>query len=169
MKQFLVIGSMNSVTYKDIFTHIKDNELWLGVNCVKRFIVDYEYDEYVSFGNVYWFTNMNNIKRETILPLKETYKDGKYPKYDNFDAIDVSSLKMIPKDYDGIMGVPITFYLTYNPNQFEIVWHANGNTNKNCPKEIAQKIGYNRLNQDKGGCGVVNGELVYSRVLIKKI
>lgn len=164
MKNFLVIGSMNAVTYRDTFVHIKNNELWLGVNSIKKF--QYE-DEFFTFGNIYWYTNMWNVKRSNFIPLKESYKEGKYPKYDNFDAIDVSSLKMIPKDYNGIIGVPITFYLVYNPDQFDIVWHANGNTNSNCPKEVAKEIGYEPLKKDKGGCGVVNGELVYSRVLIK--
>ena len=136
-KKFLIIGSVNASTYKEIFPLIKDNRLWLGNGFQAGnayFAVadtsdanDYAggvYDEatgLVKFRNVAWFTNMDTSKRHEELILYETYSPEKYPKYVNFDAIEVSKTAAIPTDYDGAMGVPITFLDKYNPDQFEIL------------------------------------------------
>lgn len=133
-KKFLVIGSKNGITYKEIFNLVKDNRLWLGhgfANGNAFFRTPYE-NSYadgvfdaetglVKFRNVGWFTNLDIAKRhETITPY-EKYDPEEYPKYDNYDAIEVSKVAEIPKDYDGVMGVPITFLDKYNPDQFEIL------------------------------------------------
>ncbi len=120
-KQFLVIGSMNALTYKNIFGHINDGNLWLGTTAPKEFV---QPDGTIKkFGNICWFTNMEHKKRQEDIILFRTYKGNEtdYPKYDNYDAIEVSKVKNIPKDYYGVMGVPITYLTKHNPDQFEII------------------------------------------------
>lgn len=118
-KEFLVIGNQNAFTYKEIFPLIKTNQLWTGYNMVKKF---YQPDGSIKeFGNVCWFTNMLNSKRNEELILTKNYNNIDYPTYDNYEAINVDKVINIPKDYNGAMGVPITFLDKYNPNQFEII------------------------------------------------
>lgn len=144
-KKFLIIGNQNAITYKEIFPLIKENKLWLGVDNggTKWFQVQDDYDiktesrkkvvngiKYFSMGSIMWFTNMDHGRRHQKLPLMtmaENLKFSKnlrgktaYDRYDNFDAIEVGTYKEIPSDYDGMMGVPITFLDKYNPDQFEI-------------------------------------------------
>ena len=118
-KQFLIIGSQNAFTYKEVFPLIRDNKIWMGYNMVKEF---YQPDGSIKkFGNICWFTNLPSMKRNEELVLVKKYNSIDYPKYDDYDAIEVSKVANIPMDYEGIMGVPITFLYKYNPNQFEIV------------------------------------------------
>ncbi|MGL5583738.1 MAG: adenine-specific methyltransferase EcoRI family protein [Cetobacterium sp.] len=118
-KEFLIVGSMNAITYKNIFTLIKDNLLWLGVNPVKRFLQPD--GSFKSFGNICWFTNLDHQRRNEEVLLWREYSSDRYPHYDNYDAIEVSKVTDIPCDWGGVMGVPITFLTKYNPNQFEIL------------------------------------------------
>ena len=135
-KKFVIIGSLNAITYKEIFKLIKDNKLWLGYGfkggnayfktpCPKEFAEGVYNKEtgLVKFGNVTWFTNLEIQKRHEDLILYKTYKGNEkdYPKYDNYDVINIDKIKNIPVDYDGIMGVPISFLEKYNPDQFEIL------------------------------------------------
>lgn len=120
-KQFLIIGNQNAFTYKEIFHLIHTDMIWTGYNMVKKF---FQPDGSVKeFGNVCWFTNMMTNKRNEEIILTKKYADNidMYPCYDSCAAIDVSRVVNIPSDYDGIMGVPITFLDKYNPNQFEIL------------------------------------------------
>lgn len=120
-KKFLIIGNQNAITFKEIFPYIKNDELWLGMSMVKEFV---QPDKTVKkFGNVCWFTNIENKRRNTPLDLYKTYTghENEYPKYDNYDSINVDKTSDIPMDYDGVMGVPITFLDKYCPNQFEII------------------------------------------------
>jgi hypothetical protein len=118
-KKFLVIGSMNAITYKEIFKHIKNNKLWLGLSSPKEFR---QPDNTIKkFGNICWFTNLEHNKRNEKLILYKEYNENDYPKYDNYDAINVDNVKDIPKDYYKTIGVPITFLDKYNPKQFEIL------------------------------------------------
>ena len=118
-KQFLIIGSQNAFTYKEVFPLIRDDKIWMGYNMVKEF---YQPDGSIKkFGNICWFTNLPSTKRNEELVLVKKYNSIDYPKYDDYDAIEVSKVANIPMDYDGIMGVPITFLYKYNPNQFEIL------------------------------------------------
>ena len=129
-KEFLVIGNQNAFTYKEIFPLIKANQLWTGYNMVKKF---YQPDGSIKeFGNVCWFTNLPTTKRNEELVLTASYQDNpnKYPKYDNYDGINVDRLADIPKDYQGAMGVPITIIDKYNPNQFEIIQFRKGDDGK---------------------------------------
>ena len=118
-KKFLIIGSMNAITYKEIFPYIKNNELWLGMNWIKDFVQPN--GEIKKFGNICWYTNIDHKKHNEELDLYRKYDATAYPKYDNYDAIEVSKTCDIPMDYDGVMGVPITFFDKYCPSQFEIV------------------------------------------------
>ena len=122
-KQFLIVGSMNAITYKEIFPLIKDNLLWLGVNGLKQF--NTPEGDIKKFGNICWFTNLLHNKRNTGIDLRMdiSYKgfEEKYPFYDNYNAINVDKVADIPVDYSGVMGVPITFLTNYKPTQFEIL------------------------------------------------
>ena len=129
---------MNAITYKEIFPLIKNNELWLGYgfsggNAYFEFVGDTNYADgvfdketgLVKFRNCHWFTNLNHDKRNTHIKLYKKYNTEEYPKYDNYNAIEVGKTKDIPMDYDGVMGVPITFLDKYCPAQFEIIGEAN--------------------------------------------
>ncbi len=132
-KKFLIIGHQNAMTYKDIFPLIKSNQLWLGRgferNCA-HFIAP-TYEDYASdadhkegmirVSGVMWFTNLDHAKRHEDLILYKRYTPEEYPRYDNYDAISVDSTAEIPENYEGAIGVPITFLDKYNPDQFEIV------------------------------------------------
>ena len=119
-KKYLIIGNINAITYKNIFPLIKENKLWLGYNKPKIFISPNGTKK--IFGNTIWFTNLDIKKRKEILPIKQNdYNEVKYPKYNNCEAIEVNRTNQIPNDYNGIMGVPISFLNRYNPEQFEII------------------------------------------------
>lgn len=157
-KQFLIIGNQNAITYKEIFPLIKDNKLWLGVNSVKEFIQPN--GEIKKFGNISWFTNLVHKKRNYPLDLYMKYSNEYYKKYDNYDAIEVSKVCEIPMDYEGVMGVPITFLDKYNPNQFEIIgMSASAGYNKDI-------VGIEFKGEKDARC-IVNGKNVYARILIR--
>jgi Adenine-specific methyltransferase EcoRI len=135
-KKFLILGDQNAMTYKEIFKLIQKNDLWLGYDNggTKWFQVPMDYDiptesrkkiekgvKYFSMGRIMWFTNLDTIKRHEELILYKKYSATEYSKYDNYDAINIDKVSDIPRDYDGVMGVPITFLDKYNPKQFEIV------------------------------------------------
>jgi hypothetical protein len=127
---------------------------------------------------VRWFTNIEHGIRHTKLTLMsevdnvrfskhKEIKDKGYQKYDNYDAIEVPYVDAIPSDYTGVMGVPISILDKYNPEQFEIVWQASGNTRASAPKEVLARLGYEAHKEDRGGCGVINGKRSYSRTMIR--
>ena len=132
------------ITYKDIFSLIKENRLWIGHNSGNmefkvpeyyekrkiRFRQDEDGQKWISFGNICWFTNMDIEKRHEDIILYKKYNEEKYPKYDNYDAINVDEVKKIPMNYPGVMGVPLTFITKYNPEQFEIVKFRKGDDDK---------------------------------------
>lgn len=160
-KQFLIIGNINAITYKDIFKLIQDNEVWLGVNLgrgISGFIVPGHYELYgtetkidaqgnriVSPNNCLWLTNLQNPLRNENIPLIKKYEgnEDSYPKYDNYEGINVDKTQDIPYDYDGAMGVPITFLHKFNPNQFEIIKFRKGNDDKDL--SIGGKCPYFRI------------------------
>lgn len=149
-KKFLVIGSWNAVTYKEIFPLIKNNKIWLGYNAVKEF--RQPDGNMKKFGNITWFTNIPTTKRSEKLILGKKYKPEEYPRYDNYNAIEVSKVVDIPVDYEGVMGVPITFLDKYCPEQFEIVGISNHYemagipfSNGNCYCEIGGNRKYVRV------------------------
>ena len=146
-KKFLIIGNMNAIAYKEIFPYIKENKLWFGMNWVKDFVQPN--GEVKKFGNICWYTNLENNRRNTELDLYKKYSADEYPKYDNYDAIEVSKVSEIPMDYDGVMGVPITFLDKYCPTQFEIIGVFN--RYKECDYENALLCGTPTEYVDKNG------------------
>ena len=145
-KQFLIIGNKNAITYKEIFPLIKDNKLWLGISSPNEYkLPNGEITKQVN-GLCKWFTNMGHDRRNQPFDLYMKYSNDYFPKYDNYDAIEVSKTCDIPMDYDGIMGVPITFLDKYCPEQFEIVKFRKGNDDKDLS---------------------VNGKCPYFRILIR--
>jgi len=148
-KKFLVIGNMNAITYKEVFRYIKENRLWLGITSPKTFKQPNGTSK--SFGNILWFTNLIHNKRNEELILYRTYNEIDYPKYDNYDAINVDKVKDIPMDYFKTIGVPITFLNQFNPEQFKILGLDNHLLNDGCGK----------------GCNSINGKSIYRRLIIK--
>ncbi len=131
-KKFIIIGHQNAITYKDFFPLIKENRVWLGFGFkggAGHFISNYEdhavatdrKEGMIRVSGVVWFTNLDHAKRHEDLILYKQYSPEEYPKYDNYDAINVDKTKEIPMDYGGVMGVPITFLDKHNPDQFEII------------------------------------------------
>lgn len=178
-KKFLIIGNQNCITYREIFPLIKENKLWLGYGFKGGAAHFYSvYEDKATAGNhkegmirvsgVNWFTNIDHNKRHENLDLYKTYTSGEFPHYDNYNAINVNKTSDIPDDFDGIMGVPITFLDKYNPEQFEIIWQASGNTRASAPKEILAELQYKQHPDDRGGCTIVNGKRTYGRILIRK-
>lgn len=150
MKKFLVIGNGNAVTYSNIFPLIRDNQLWLGVSPRSMDFVQANGGRYNV--NACWFTNLEHNKRHEPLDLYKKYTTEEYPHYDNYDAIEVSKTCDIPMNYDGVMGVPITFLDKYCPEQFEILGIANS----------ARWIG------DFPCFTIINGQKIYNRILIRR-
>lgn len=163
-KKFLIIGNINAITYKEIFKLIKENKVWLGINMgrgISGFIVPDHYELYgtetqidvlgnriISPNNCLWLTNLDTSKRHEDIVLTKTYygNETEYPKFDNYDAINVNKTQDIPKDYTGVMGVPITFLHKYNPEQFELIKFRKGNDDKDLS---------------------INGKCPYFRILIR--
>lgn len=174
-KKFVIIGNMNAITYKELFPLIKENKLWFGPSISsgdREFGVPNDYplraaghriDEngkkYIRVKGVRWFTNLDHNKRHEDLILYKQYTPEEYPKYDNYDAINVNKTKEIPMDYEGAMGVPITFLDKYNPEQFEILNSNHFRNNEKIPYKLHGLI------KDKDGS--VNGKPKYVRILIK--
>ncbi len=136
-KKFLIIGNVNAISYKEIFQHFQKNKLWMGASIKggdREFGVPEDYplnaagcridkkgNKFIRVKGVRWFTNLDYKERHENLILYKKYKSKEFPRYDNYNAINVNVTKDIPVDYNGIMGVPITFIDKYNPDQFEIV------------------------------------------------
>ncbi|MDE3022768.1 MAG: adenine-specific methyltransferase EcoRI family protein [Pseudomonadota bacterium] len=185
-KQFLIIGSQNAISYKEVFKLIKENKVWLGVDNggTKWFRVPDDYDiqtesrkkiengiKYFSMGSIMWFTNMDNPKRHEEIPLYKKYSSTEYPKYDNYDAIEVSKVAEIPVDYDGAMGVPITFLDKYNPEQFEILGITDRDNNSGLKtKEYTQGGAPNPGDLNRRGVIRIGSEYksTYARLLIMR-
>lgn len=165
-KEFSVVGSMNVISYVKVFPLIKANKIWLGANEPNKFV---QPDGSIKrFGNICWFTNIDFDNRNEPLQLhtmeynlrnnkslqKKLAKYGVdfYPQYDYYNAIEVPMVKCIPSDYNGIMGVPITFLTKYNPNQFEII----GLERFVVPKKLLQ-----------GGRFTIKDKKIYARILIR--
>ena len=173
-KSFIVLGNQNAITYKEIFQYVRDNQLWLGYKFgdmkfrvpdhyeerPTRFWIDEEGKKWRSLGNICWFTNLDIQKRHEELILYKKYSPEEYPHYDNYDAINVDKTADIPCDYDGAMGVPITYLDKHNPNQFEILDANDLIIENRAPKKPHGLI------KDKDGS--INGRNVYARILIRK-
>ena len=170
-KEFLVIGNMNAITYKEIFPLIKQNLVWFGPSIhsgdrefgvpdsyllrTANFRIDENGKRYVRVSGVRWWTNLDYPKHHEPLLLHQSYYEDPsgYPKYDNYDAINVNSVKDIPYDYFGVMGVPISFMDKYNPDQFEIVGGEN----------------YSKSYDGTSWHAKVGGKNLFKRILIQRI
>jgi hypothetical protein len=148
-KKFLIIGDQNKVNSKGLFKLIKDNKMWLGVSPRSMNFKDYDGNEHCVNAN--WYTNLEHKKRNEEIILYKKYNEKDFPKYDNYDAIEVSKVADIPIDYEGIMGVPITFLEKHNPNQFEILGDSR----------------YHDGNDNADDINFINGKGLYRRILIK--
>ncbi|MFI7783569.1 hypothetical protein EN46_07270, partial [Citrobacter amalonaticus] len=187
-KKFLIIGNQNAITYKEIFHLIKDNKLWLGVDNggIKWFQVPEHYDiqtesrkkiengvKYFSMGSIMWFTNLDHKKRHEELILFKKYTPEEYPAYDNYDAIEVSKVADIPADYDGVMGVPITFLDKYNPEQFFIVGMAKrGAGDPTLKSKVYTKDDYHNYSDLNATPVIMKNDIpknTYPRILIRRI
>ncbi len=193
-KQFLILGNINAISYKEVFPLIKDNKIWLGPSISsgdREFMIPQEYmtispslrydekgNKYVRVPGVRWFTNIDHGRRHQPLQLmsmvdnlrfhKKLKGQSKYYHYDNYNAIDVPFTELVPSDYDGIMGVPVSFVDKYCPEQFEIL----GMTDRDSALQIKkytkeQSPKYSDLN--RRGAILINGELIstYPRILIR--
>lgn len=165
-KQFAIIGNQNAITYREVLPLIRDSKVWLGYNnghfwfkvpnSYEEKKTDFKIDEsgqkWRRMGNICWFTNLDIEKRHEDMTLFRTYTPEAYPKYDNYDAIEVNRTADIPCDYYGIMGVPITFMQYFNPNQFEIL----GDSRYHDEQDFSDDI------------NVINGKTLYRRILIRR-
>lgn len=187
-KKFLIIGHQNAIGYSDIFPLFKDNKVWLGYGFkggAAHFISNYEdkavagnhKEGMIRVSGVMWFTNMEIPKRHEPLVLFRNYTPENYPKYENFDAINVDKTSDIPMDYDGVMGVPITFMDKYNPDQFEIIGLGIANLGLKAgvrpykPEHKAYRKTIQRRGAVDGDLYMMRGKEVvvpYSRILIKR-
>lgn len=192
-KKFVIMGNINAVTYKEIFPLIRNNKLWPGFsfNKAMRFAMPEEYesrtDERDEKGRkiskvpaIAWYTNLDIVKRHEDLLLYRRYKghEDEYPKYDNYDAIEVSKVADIPEDYYGVMGVPITFMDKYNPDQFDIVAFRKGDDGRDLvftrERESTTVLSHTRpataiaglFNNPKDT--MVNGKSKYARITIRR-
>ena len=129
-KKFLIIGNKNAITYKELFPFIKENKFWLGYEQPSKFLNGKGEITSQVQGLCRWFTNLDIKKRHEEIILYKNYSIEEYPKYDNYDAINVNKTSDIPYDYYDIMGVPITFIDKYNPEQFEIIGLLNSSNEK---------------------------------------
>ena len=193
-KKFIIIGNQNAITYKEIFPLIKENRIWLGYKAgdmafkvpsnseprATRYWQDENGQKWRSMGNICWFTNLDISKRHEELILYKHYSPDEYPKYDNYDAINVDKTADIPCDYYGVMGVPITFLDKYNPEQFEIVEFRKGKDGKDL---VYSSIGggdttiFQNTHPSMSIAGLMNnpkdttvsGKSKYARILIRRL
>lgn len=192
-KQFIIIGNVNAITYKEIFALIKNNKLWMGYSIhsgdrefrvpddyplnASGYRIDEQGRKYIRVKGVRWFTNMDYIERHTDLDLYKKYAPEEYPKYENYNAINVDKTADIPENYDGEMGVPITFLDKYNPDQFEIIGLGISNSGLEIGVE-PYKPEHKKYRKEVQKRGAVDGDLYmminnvvtvpYARIIIKK-
>ena len=180
-KNFIIMGNTNTLVCKEVFKMFKADRIRTGYTHFNTGMFFYVPESYEKFHHMEgdrkvarvstscWYTNLPVEKHKEFLVLFKHYTPEEFPKYDNYDAINVNTYTDIPCDYEGVMGVPITFLDKFNPNQFEIIWQASGNTYANAPKEILEELKFDPSIKYGGGLGaaVLNGKAVYTRVLIR--
>ena len=143
-KKFLIIGPLNLIKYKDTFPYFMKGQAWPGVNWVKSFTEPG--GNVMKMGNVVWYTNLDHKKRHEKIVCVEKYDPVKYPKFDNYDAIEVGKYTDIPKDYAGVMGVPISYLMHHNPEQFEIVQFRKGEDGGDLVFTVEREREFNNIN-----------------------
>lgn len=163
-KGFIVLGNMNAITYAEVFPHILAGRMWLGCcNGAKTYRRPDGGES--KLGNTIWFTNMEHRHRHEPAVLYRRFDPQAYPRYDNYDAVEVSKAADIPMDYDGVMGVPISFLDKLCPEQFEIVdasgYRTDGKGGSMCPAPSGSSSG-------AANCPVLDGRRIYKRILIRR-
>lgn len=190
-KKFLIIGHQNAITYKEFFPLIKENKLWLGYGFkggagffINKFYTDYatatsRKEGHIRVSGVNWFTNLDHKKRHELLNTGKVYLkyETMYPKYENYDAINVDKTNDVPMDYSGVMGVPITFLDKWNPDQFDIIGLGISNSGLACGVK-PYKPKHKKYRKEVQKRGAVDGDLYmmignevvvpYARILIRK-
>jgi hypothetical protein len=179
-KKFIIVGHQNAITYKEVFKLIKDNKIWLGYGFSggAAHFINKHYEDYatatdrkegmIRVSGVDWYTNLDIAKRHEDLMLYKSYTPDEYPTYDNYDGINVNKTKDIPVDYDGKIGVPITFLDKYSPNQFEIIGLFADKREKS--DALVQGSPTYLDEQHKKYVGaIVNGKATYARIIIKNL
>ena len=167
-KKFLIIGNVNAITYKEIFKLLKENKLWLGASIhsgdrefrvpdhyplnAAGCRVDAEGNKYIRVKGVRWYTNLDYKERHEDLILYKKYSPNEFPSYDEYNAINVNKVSDMPKDYNGVMGVPITFVDKYNPSQFQII---------GIDRYVENNPNYGRRFK-------IGGKEIYARILVKR-
>lgn len=185
-KKFIIIGNMNATTYKEIFPLFRDNKIWYGPSIssgdrefgvpdyyplnAAGYRVDEQGNKYIRVKGVRWFTNLEHSKRNEELPLFKHYNPEEYPKYDNYDAIEVGKTADIPCDYDGMMGVPISFLDKYNPNQFEILGITQRTDDPYKLKNYTKQEYANANDLNARAVLIINNvpKTMYARILIRR-
>jgi len=177
-KKFIIIGNVNAITYKEVFPLISSNKVWIGCSIHsgdREFLVPNDYEirtsnfridkdgrRYIRVPGIRWFTNLDYKERHEDITLYKKYSPNEYSKYDNYDAINVDKTAEIPYDYDGYMGVPITFLDKYNPEQFEVIDALNRYA-------LLDVLGTNeKVSRNKSHTCNINGKSTYFRIVIKR-
>ena len=160
-KYFLIIGNSNALSFKKILENIKANKIRLGINCVRWFFLPN--GDLCEGARSFWYTNLDIKQKYQRLDVSKPYSTTEYLEYDNYKAIEISKTKDIPYDFEGIMGVPITFLSKYNPEQFEIIG-ADYQVKDGELSYIANKKWKGKLDR-----AYLNGKRLYSRIFIKNI
>ena len=160
MVEFLIIGPYNAITYNEVFPLFKDDDVGFGWNRVV------EFENGVKFGNIRWFSNISDYC-PLKLELKKHYNEIDYNRFDNYDCINIDRIEDIPVDYDGLMGVPISFIDKWNPEQFEIVGLLSDNKGDGIYIFNGTET-YTDERHKKSKCGVIDGKRIYCRLLIKR-
>lgn len=192
-KKFLIIGNLNAIKYKVVFPHFQGDKLWLGPTITsgdREFQVPDSYPlnaagsrvdkdgtKFIRVKGVRWFTNLDHGRRHqrlNLMTMADNLKFNKklsgkaaYEVFENYTAIEVPFTDAIASDYEGTMGVPISFLDKYSPEQFEIIWQASGNTRASTPAEVLKQMGYSPHPEDRGGCAILNGRRTYDRIFIR--
>jgi hypothetical protein len=193
-KKLLIIGNLNAIKYKVIFPQFQSDRLWLGPTIssgdrefqvpdhyplnAAGWRVDDDGTKFIRVKGVRWFTNLDHGRRHqplNLMSMAENRKFNKklqgkaaYERFDNYDAIEVPFTDAIPNDYDGTLGVPISFLDKYSPEQFEIIWQASGNTRASTPPNVLNQMGYVPHPDDRGGCAILEGRRTYDRIFIRR-
>jgi hypothetical protein len=192
-KRLLIIGNLNAIKYKVVFPQFQSDKLWLGPTITSGdrefqvpdsypldaagWRVDDDGTKFIRVKGVRWFTNLDHGRRHeplSLMTMAENRKFNKkleakaaYDRFDNYDAIEVPFTDAIPSDFNGTMGVPISFLDKYSPEQFEIIWQASGNTRASTPKKVLERMGYSPHPDDRGGCAILAGRRTYDRIFIR--
>lgn len=180
-KKFIVLGTLSAIKYWEVFPHLASGHMRLGATSPKRFTVPQEISDRgnirlrgdaltTTFGNILWFTNLNHDVPPRPLVLTKRYNARDYPQYSNYRAVNVDRVADIPRDYAGLMGVPITFMRSFDPERFQIIMLMDACVKSHYTESMLASVGFrSEIKESKSGLGVVDGRTVYLRILIRNL